>query len=255
MYSDSSYYEIDSKKSLIFTATHLLVLLRRDEFELNSISARGDRQAKEAIVLLLEKELITLDSDLYILTEAGKEKADQFQVRYSNILTYVDIYGFVDLANGEFAFRQFGTFSSDDQWRQYISESRWTDLRIAMIDHLDGDATELVFAQQILEDNISRENISWKDIEDICNNALQEEDLSYENGNTLISGLEVLDDIYDKAVELLKAFHPEDSEIQRNLNTWYHESDEPEKSMGYGSSIKIKASSTTSPPWETSWTI
>jgi len=250
---DSDPYKIDTQKGILFVATHLLVLMEKTDLSLGKLDLRGNRQAKEAIVLLEEKKLITSETKQYQLTELGREKVVEFQNRYSNILTYIDIFGFIDLEKGEFAFQKFGTFDSETQWNDYLADNRWTDLRIAMIDYLDGDATELVFAQLILENQTSLTEISWADIESICNEAKQEEDLSYKNGSLLVSGSEVLDDIYDKAVELLKGFHPDDVEIQHNLNTWYSE---PEKATGYGSSIKIKSSKPNSTPlWETPWTI
>lgn len=250
MLVDSDYYKIDKEKGITFFATHILVLLDKTESTLSSADLRGNRQIKEATLALQEKGFVSQEDYKYYITAKGKEKADTFQARYSSILTYLDIFGLIDLEKGEFAFQKFGTFASDQEWNEYSSDSRWSDLRIAMIDHLDGDATELVFAQMSLESHIPLADLSCQEISDLCDNAIQEEDLSYKDGSKLISGSDVLDDIYDKAVELLKSFHPDDSEILYNLNTWYSE---PDKPIGYGSSIKI--SSKSKPLWESPWSL
>ena len=260
MLADNDYYEIDEVKGLIYAATYLLVQMDQHDLQISSRTYGPDRQLMDAIALLLEKNYISEKKEQYQLLPLGKEKVIEFQQRLSNILTYIDIFGYIDLDKGEFAFQKFGTFASDEGWNNYLDGNRWSDLRIAMIDYLDGDATELVFSQLIQENQLSTEEISWrnnlttgewwKQIQDICDNAIQEEDLGYQDGNKKVSGSDVLDDIYDQGVALLQTFFPHDLELQNNLKAWYNE---PTQNTGYGSPMMIKANSR--PPWETPWKV
>jgi len=239
MNTDSDYYKINKDRALIYSSTYILYLMEKHNLPLSASKFHHDRELADVASLLLDENLIITNEENYELTEAGRNKSISFQERHSYILTYIDIFAFVDLQEGTFAFEKFGTFSDPKEWTDYCNDERWSDLRVAMIDYLDGDATELVFSQMTLDDLFTTEESSWRQdlmrgkwwrqIQDICDSAIQEEDLGYTNENGEISG--------------------EHKEIHTNLALWYDEIEPP----AYGSAQAIDK--TSRPPWETPWTL
>lgn len=260
--SDSQdYYKVSTEKALIFASTFLLVQLERKELSLKEEYKGAEFQLREIIDFLSIQGYLSFSNEgAYALTEKGVVTVAAFENRYSNILTYIDIFSAIDLERGIFAFEKFGTFGSEKEWQDYLNAENWADLRVAMIDYLDGDAVEFVFSQMLLDKGLTVEEYSWKsdltngawwrEIQDICDNAIQEEDLSCVIEGRSVSGEQVLEDIFDQGIDLLAKLIPEDTGLKERVNSWY--SDEV-KVQGYGASITVD--STSLPPWETAWSL
>lgn len=259
MCNSSDYYKISTSKGLTYAATFLLVQMHQADLQISTEKLGDDYQLNPALQLLIEKNHIVADETSYRLQESGKYKAIQFQERYSTALTYIDIFGFIDLDQGEFAYAHYNDCPSEEAWDIFKSEQRWSDIRIAMFDHLDGDSTELVYAQLLLEKHLHpnssgwQQNLIkgkwWRELAEMCNSAIQMEDLEYQQEQELVTGEQVLDDIYDQALVILKELYPNDLEIQNNLNTWFNDTpDAPNRNLSL-----IQPSTT--PPWASPWTL
>ncbi len=250
------YYKIDPDKGSRYAATFLLLYIYKGDLQISTEKVGDDYQLRPAIELLLEKNHITIEGDTYLLQESGKHKAIQFEERYSTLLTYLDIFGFVDLEQGEFAYASYNECSTEEAWNHLKNEPRWSDLRVAMLDHLDGDSTEIVYAQMLIEGHYHPQvehwqqclmrGKWWREITSLCDSAIQMEDLGYIQQKEKITGEQVLDTIYDQAILILKSLYPDDLEIQSNLNSWYN----TEASVNSKPSL-IQTSST--PPWVKPW--
>ncbi len=74
-----------------------------------------------------------------------------FRQRYEEFLSVFDIFCAVDLAAGEFAFSSYYDFPDDASWKQFLSQDRWEDLRVAVAIHKGLDPLEIVFMSFVME--------------------------------------------------------------------------------------------------------
>ena len=99
----------------------------------------------------------------------------------------------------------------------------------------------------------------WEDVEKICDAAVQEEDLGFEE--TLVNeaeeevenkvlGEQVLDAIYDDAYETMMWLYGSDDEVRGNLKNWFGET---ESVNGYGSSMQVAPKDPAF--WQKAWTV
>jgi len=150
--------------------------------------ANGDDSVLEPLFIqLMSKGYVqTLGSD-YEVTAKGQEVFDTFMKRYTEYLKVYDIFSYVDLESGEFAFARYFDFTTDEAWADFTNNERFDDLRIAVALFKKIDPAEIVFMSFINEnrfdttatgwqmDLISDNN--WNEIEEICNTAIKPEEV------------------------------------------------------------------------------
>src|SRR6202012_3566476 len=98
--------------------------------------------------------------------------------RYTEYLKVYDVFSFVDLEKGEFAFARYYDFDSDEAWLSFTDNERFDDLRIAVAIFKKLDPAEIVFMSFINENRFDTtaagrqidlvSDNSWKEIEEIC---------------------------------------------------------------------------------------
>ena len=96
---------------------------------------------------------------------------------------------------GDFAFASYFDFDDDIRWREYLDDDRWDDLRVAVADYKKLNPVEIVFMSFISENRFGRNEVGWQfelllgavwdEILDICNSAIQWDQLGYETKTTL----------------------------------------------------------------------
>ena len=180
-----------------------------------SIFLDGNDQDLEPVLewLILKKYIEIQDEEKYIPTAKGREVLKRFMDRYSEYLTMFDIYCAVDLEAGEFAFTSYFDFDDENKWKKYLNDARWEDLRIAVARFKNMDPIEIVFMSFINEKRFGRDQSGWQfdlllgsvwdDILNICNIALHEEDLGYDDDQGVVSGKDVLVDIISQGSEIM----------------------------------------------------
>jgi hypothetical protein len=199
-----------------------------------SIFLDGNDQDLEPVLewLMLKKYVEIKDQEKYIPTADGREVLKRFMDRYSEYLTMFDIYCAVDLETGEFAFTSYFEFDDDASWKRYLNDPRWEDLRIAVARFKKMDPVEIVFMSFINENRFGRDESGWQfdlllgsvwdDILNICNNALHEEDFSYEDDQGYISGKDVLIDIITQGSDIMiKLLEKEGHLVEENQKLNY----------------------------------
>jgi hypothetical protein len=107
--------------------------------------------------------------------------------RYTEYLKVYDIYSYVDLEKGEFAFARYFDFDTDDEWADFTNDERFDDLRIAVALFKKIDPAEIVFMSYINENRFDTgvngwqmdlvSDDSWAEIEDICKTAIKPEEV------------------------------------------------------------------------------
>jgi hypothetical protein len=214
--------EINKKN---FRSILLLDELIANNRQFKTMADGDDKYLEPFFVDLMSKDYVTTAGMYYVPTAKGKETYEKFNKRFQEYLRLFDIYAFVDLNTGEFAFSKFFEFDADEDWEDYAFDDRFEDLRIAVAIFKKMDPAEIVFMSFINEKRIDTEatgwqmdlssDVLWQEIEDICENALKPDQLGEPD---------VIEDIVRKGtalmIDLLKEEHKlrkEEEEEQRAL--------------------------------------
>lgn len=154
--------------------------------------------------LLHSKGMLDINDGAYVPTEAGRVELENFLAKYTEYLQMFDIYCAVDLEGGVFAFEEINNPSfSDEQWEEFLSNERFSDVRVAVADFKGLNPTEIVFMSFLTEGrfevgaerwqyNLTGEAV-WREIEEICNTAI---DVDYLREN------DVLQDVIKQGTEI-----------------------------------------------------
>src|ERR1700744_3924234 len=150
--------------------------------------ANGDDSVLEPLFIeLMSKGYVQTSGMNYQVTAKGQEVFDKFMKRYTEYLKVYDIFTYVDLESGEFAFARYFDFTTDEAWADFASNERFDDLRIAVAIFKKIDPAEIVFMSFINENrfdttaagwqmDLASDN-DWDEIEDICKTAIKPEEV------------------------------------------------------------------------------
>ena len=170
---------------------------------------------------LMVKGLLRIDNGKYIPTNEGRNEVVNMYNKYYEYLKIFDIYCAVDLTAGEFAFERRNNDSSEEDWKLFINNARFADLRVAIAEIKKIDPVEIVYMSFLNEGKFSctgkdwQYNLTsdpiWKEIEVICNTAVRGSYLE-EQG--------VVQDIVEKgtalSIQILKEAEDVDKEYSSN---------------------------------------
>ena len=160
--------------------------------------------------IMLTKGLIEINKGAYVPTTLGRTELEQFYAKYSEYLKLFDIFCAVDLQSGTFAFEEINNPAfDDDRWTDYLSNDRFSDVRVAVAQFKGINPIEIVFMSFLTEGRFTvgverwQHNLTgndvWDEIIDICNTAITKEYLDQDGvlENVIKQGAEI-------ALELLK---------------------------------------------------
>ena len=168
----------------------------------------GEEELRPLLDMLVSRGCLNAEAGYYVPSALGQEQLDRFMEKYVEYLIIYDVYSAVDLSMGEFAFEHYFDFEDDAAWYAYLDDARWEDLRVGVADYKDMDPLEIVFMSFVREGRFGGEGETsflgiidgaCDDILEICNAALHEEDLGYDD----VSGEAVLEDILSHGTELV----------------------------------------------------
>lgn len=206
----SKAYAIDDTRKMQFAGIYLLEYMATQK-KTFSLLLPGDEEPLEKILeWLLIRDFIGIEKDThYAVTPTGLTELKNFAKRYVSYLTRYDIYSAVDLEEGEFAFSSYFSFETDEEWKAFLDDDRWEDLRIAVADHRKLDPVEIVFMNFLQEKRFGRNQSGWQfdlllgsvwdDILEICNHALHVDNLGFQSADGPVSGETVIEDIIGQA--------------------------------------------------------
>lgn len=221
---ETDLYTISEDQKLQFAGIYLLEHMVSKNVSY-PILLREQEQDLEPILewLLVRQHVAIKGNERYEVTDHGRQALGKFAKRYQNFLREFDVFSAVDLQSGEFALASYYDFETDEQWRDYLDSDQWEDLRVAVADYKDLDPVETVFMSFINEGRFGRDSTGWQfdlllgtvwdEILDICNNALDEDDLAYDG----VSGEDVLRDVIAQGEEVMRQMIVIESE-QENQN-------------------------------------
>lgn len=160
--------------------------------------------------VMLSKGLLEVNDGAYVPTPLGRTELEQFYAKYSEYLKLFDIFCAVDLTDGVFAFEEINNPAfDDDRWTDYLSNDRFSDVRVAVAQFKGINPIEIVFMSFLTENRFEvgaerwQHNLTgndvWNEIIDICNTAITKEYLDQDGvlENVVKQGAEI-------ALELLK---------------------------------------------------
>ena len=196
------YISTNDKKT--FQSILLLDYVQRNEVK--TVLNGDDKLLEPLLIELMSKGLVSVSGLDYDVTASGKTIFDNFMKRYQEYLKFYDVFGFVDLDKGEFAFSKYFDFETDASWEAFKTNPRFEDLRLAVAMFKKLNPSEIVFMSFINEGRFETNktawqmdllsDVIWNEIEEICSTALKPEQLGEDAMKDMIEqGSEIVVDI------------------------------------------------------------
>lgn len=199
------YISVNDKK----TFQSILVLDYIHRNNVKTVLNGDDRLLEPFFIELMSKGLVNINGMDYEVTTSGKTVFDNFMKRYQEYLKFYDVFSFVDLEKGEFAFSKYFDFETDATWDAFKTNPRFEDLRLAVAMFKKLNPAEIVFMSFINEGRFDTNKTAWqmdllsdmiwKEIEEICATALKPEQLGDDAMEDMITqGSEIVVDLLKK---------------------------------------------------------
>jgi hypothetical protein len=175
----------DSKKT--YKAIILLNELINGTHKFQTVANGDDEILEPLFIELMAKGYVQTSGINYVATDNGQQIFDTFMQRYTEYLKVYDVFSFVDLEKGEFAFARYFDFDTDEQWADFTNDERFDDLRIAVALFKKIDPNEIVFMSFINENRFDTtsdgwqmdvvSDNTWKEIDAIVDTAIKPEEV------------------------------------------------------------------------------
>ncbi len=179
------YITDDNKKT--FKAIILLDEMINGSHAFKTVANGDDSVLESLFIELMSKGYVQTSGINYEVTGKGKEVFDTFMKRYTEYLKVYDVYSYVDLEKGEFAFSRYFDFDTDEAWLSFAGDERFDDLRIAVAIFKKIDPAEIVFMSFINENRFDTASTGWQmdlvsdnewdNIEEICATAIKPDEV------------------------------------------------------------------------------
>ncbi|MGJ8640470.1 MAG: hypothetical protein ACSHYA_13870 [Opitutaceae bacterium] len=210
----SAPYTLEDNQKMEFAGIYLLEYMINHPKRFNVLLQAEEEDLEPILEWLLVRDTVEIKEDnTYQATSKGRTSLQRFMARYSDFLNIFDIYCAVDLGLGEFAFASYFDYDDKASWKHFLAAERWEDMRVAVAQFKSVDPVEIVFMSFLNEDRFGRDQVGWQfdlllgtvwdEILNICNTAVQIEQLSYESEDGIVSGESVMEDIIQQGTALL----------------------------------------------------
>ena len=170
-----------------FKAIILLNEMVNGDHKFQTVANEGDSVLEPLFIELMSNGYVQTSGMYYQVTAKGQEVFDTFMKRYTEYLKVYDIFSYVDLEKGEFAFARYFDFDSDGAWADFTNDERFDDLRIAVALFKKVDPAEIVFMSFINENRFDTTSAGWQmdlvsdnewnEIEEICKTAIKPDEV------------------------------------------------------------------------------
>lgn len=218
-------YTLTEDKKRKFVMAFLIDLMFSRDFTVTLED--NDRFLEPYFIEMLSLNYIEIKNNIYVVADGGQDFAKNFSDKYLEFLKFYDIFCAVDLESGEFAFKRFFDFDTDDEWITYLNQDNWSDVRISVCEFKKIDPIEIVFLSFLNEGRFDTDlnknwqfdllsDTTWDEILSVCNTAITlDEDVTkdiIEQGSVIVlSNLK-------KEHEILLEQEKLDSELQDNMD-------------------------------------
>ena len=210
----------DNKKT--YKAIIILNEMINGNHPFNTVANGDDSVLEPLFIELMANGYVGTSGMSYQVTAKGRDVYDTFMKRYTEFLKVYDVFSFVDLDKGEFAFASYYDFDTDEDWFNYTDNDRFEDLRIAVAIFKKINPAEIVFMSFINENRFDTASAGWQidlmsdnvwdEIEDICATAIKPEDL----------GEDAMTDMISQGADLMIKLMEEEQNQNSGGNTGYN---------------------------------
>ena len=137
-------YSVTEAQKSQFAAIYLLEYMINAPKLFALMLEREEEDLEPILEWLLVRDLIQIkDDERYTPTEKGRDALQRFMLRYSDFLTFFDVFCAVDLEEGSFAFANYFDFDIKSSWKTHLKQERWEDLRVAIAAYKGIDPVEI----------------------------------------------------------------------------------------------------------------
>lgn len=219
-------YSINDEEKKQFAGIYVVEYMINKPHKFPLLLSDNDQDLEPILEWLLVMEYISIEEkESYSPTENGRRWLVKFMSRYSEFLQIFDIYCAVDLEAGEFAFASYSEFDEETRWREYLDDDRWDDLRVAVADFKKMNPVEIVFMSFISENRFGRDGVGWQfdlllgsvwdEVLDICNTAIQWDQLGHGDEDDPVPAEEVIKEIIIQGAELISELHRHEGKLDQ----------------------------------------
>ena len=225
--STAQYSVTEAQKSQ-FAAIYLLEYMINAPKLFALMLEREEEDLEPILEWLLVRDFVKIEGEeRYTPTEKGREALKRFMRRYSDFLTFFDVFCAVDLEEGSFAFANYFDFDTKSSWQAHLNQERWEDLRVAVAAYKGIDPVEIVFMSFVNEERFGRTETGWAfdlllgsvwdEILNICNSALPIQQLGWDGEDGPVSGESVIQDIVSQGLSLAEQLREHEETPYRKI--------------------------------------
>ena len=211
-------FTISEEQKKQYAGLYLLDYMVTESHTFPLLLEEDDTDLEPVLEWLLTKDYIgIIDNERYEQTVNGKAALSLFMTRYKEFLKTFDIFSAVDLETGEFAFASCDEFKNETEWRNFLNNEQWDDLRVAVADYRGMDPIEVVFMSFINENRFGRNETGWQfdlllgtvwdEILEIADTAIQWQELGWEDEHGSVRAEDVIKDIINQGTEIMNRIH------------------------------------------------
>ena len=224
-HSEEQDQELNYEKDELSEAREALAEIEKEMVEnehcrLNLALIETDDQGLEPLLKFMEERgtLTVSEENYYLPTAKGEDVYQHLVEQLKAYVVHFDVFAYVDLEEGAFG----------DPKTDLLEGDQWSDLRVAVAEYKGIDPYRVVFLALMSTDNFY-ENPDWKfdlslgtlfdEMEQIVQDQLCVEDLSYKDEEEQVSGEDVIRDIIEQGNLLAKGSRREEQEIEDKEQT------------------------------------
>ena len=224
-HSDEQDQELNYEKDELSEAREALAEVEKEMVEnehcrLNLALIETDDQGLEPLLKFMEERgtLTVSEENYYLPTAKGEDVYRHLVEQLKAYVVHFDVFAYVDLEEGAFG----------DPKTDLLEGDQWSDLRVAVAEYKGIDPYRVVFLALMSADKFY-ENPDWKfdlslgtlfdEMEQIVQDQLCVEDLSYKDEEEQVSGDDVIRDIIEQGNLLAKERRREEQETEDKEQT------------------------------------
>ncbi|MDQ8204205.1 hypothetical protein [Pelagicoccus sp. SDUM812003] len=226
--SEKTNYTVSETQKQQFAAIYLLEYMINAPKVFQLMLEREEEDLEPILEWLLTRDFIQIkDQEKYAPTEKGRDALQRFMRRYTDFLTFFDVFCAVDLQEGTFAFASYFDFDNKLEWQRFLNDERWEDLRVAVAAYKGIDPVEIVFMSFLSENRFGRNETGWQfdlllgsvwdEILEICKTAVSAEQLGWEDDDGFVPGESVIKDVIEQGLALIEQLHIHETAPHRNI--------------------------------------
>ena len=219
-HTDEQDQELNYEKDELYEAQEALTQVEKEMAEnehcrLNIALVETDDEGLEPLLKFMEERgtLMVNDENFYQPSTKGQEVYQHLVEQLEAYVMHFDVFAYVDLEEGAFG----------DPKTDLLEGDQWSDLRVAVAEYKGIDPYRVVFLALLSSDKFY-ENPDWKfdlslgtlfdEIEQVVQDQLCVEDLSYKDDTGQVSGEDVIRDIIEQGKILAKERRREEQETE-----------------------------------------